>query len=240
MDKYRVEGLGVVVFFVGAFVSLLTWVLVSFGAGLGVFAVTVFLLVKLLGKSIELEKEELETNQRAYDEATKQEAQRRKAVLQENGMSGAQLAETVQVRDGSLLAGHDEYYIDTAGKKIALFGSRNNPPTAIIDFGSIVGVDRRTKSETSSTSVSQKQGAVGRAVVGGMVGGDVGALVGAATAKEVGTATSNTRELLTGLVIYTKDISRPKVEVRTGDDWGSTEYLENVYASLIAIINSER
>jgi len=240
MNKQQAEGLGVFVFIVGSFVSLLTWVLVSFWAGLGVFAVTVFLLVKLLGKSIELEKEERDSKQRAYNKTIEQEAQRRKAVLQENGMSGARLAETAQVREGLLLAGYDEYYIDTAGKKIALFGSRNNPPTAVIDFSSIVGVDRRTKSETSSTSVSQKQGAVGRAVVGGMVGGDVGALVGAATAKEVGTATSNTRELLTGLVVYTKDISRPKVEVRPGGDWGSTEYLENVYASLVAIINSER
>ena len=217
---------------VGSFASLLVWGLVSFWAGLVVFAVSAFLVVKLFGKSNELEMEELKAKQRAYNKATEQEAQRRQAVLQENGVSGARV-------DGSEV-GEDECYIDSVSKKIALFGSRNNPPTAVIDFGSIVGVDRRTKSETSSTSVSQKQGAVGRAVVGGMVGGDVGALVGAATAKEVGTATSNTRELLTGLVIYTKDISRPKVEVRTGDDWGSTEYLENVYASLIAIINSER
>ena len=231
MDKNTVDGLGVVVFFVGGFGSLLAWALVSFGAGLVVFAVSAFLFVKLLGKSNELEMEELKAKQRAYNKATEQEAQRRQAVLQENGVSGARV-------DGSEV-GEDECYIDSVSKKIALFGSRNNPPTAVIDFGSIVGVDRRTKSETSSTSVSQKQGAVGRAVVGGMVGGDVGALVGAATAKEVGTATSNTRELLTGLVIYTKDISRPKVEVCCGDSW-RMKYLENVYASLIAIINSER
>lgn len=232
MNKQQAEGLAVFVLMVAGFCSLLAWALVSFWAGLVVFAVSAFLLVKLLGKSNELEMEELKAKQRAYNKAIEQEAQRRQAVLQENGVSGARV-------DGSEV-GEDECYIDAVSKKIALFGSRNNPPTAIIDFGSIIGVDRRTKSETSSTSVSQKQGAVGRAVVGGMVGGDVGALVGAATAKEVGTATSNTRELLTGLVIYTKDISRPKVEVRTGDDWRSTEYLENVYASLIAIINSER
>ena len=240
MDNNEVGCLEMVLLMGGSLLSVIVWGASSFFAGLVVFIITLCLWGMLSSKEEERKKEERDSKQRAYDKAIKQEAQRRQAVLQENGMSGAQLVETAQVRDGSLLAGKDKYYIDTAGKKIALFGSRNNPPTAIIDFGSIVGVDRRTKSETSSTSVSQKQGAVGRAVVGGMIGGDVGALVGAATAKEVGTATSNTRELLTGLVIYTKDISRPKVEVRAGSDSGSTEYLENVYASLVAIINSER
>ena len=232
MDKDTLNALGTAVFLVGAAGSLFAWFLVSFWAGLVVFAVSAFLVVKIFGKLDKLEKEELEAKQRAYDKATEQEAKRRKAVLQKNGVSGTRVYKSE--------VGRNECYIDSVSKKIALFGIRNNPPTAVIDFGSIVGVDRRTKSETSSTSVSQKQGAVGRAVVGGMIGGDVGALVGAATAKEVGTATSNTRELLTGLVIYTKDISRPKIEVRAGDDWKGTKYLENVYASLIAIINSER
>ena len=239
MDRETVGCQGAFLILFGAVASLFAWGLVSFWAGLAVFALTVLMVGKIFGEFNEKQKEERDAKQSAYDKAIKQEVQRRQAVLQENGMSGAQLVETEEIREDLLLAGYDEYYIDTAGKKIALFGSRNNPPTAVIDFGSIVGVDRRTKSETSSTSVSQKQGTVGRAVVGGMVGGDVGALVGAATAKEVGTATSNTRELLSGLVIYTKDISRPKIEVCSGDSW-RMKYLENVYASLVAIINSER
>lgn len=94
----------------------------------------------------------------------------------------------------------------------------------------------RTVMRLETQSVTKKSGALGRAVVGGVLLGGAGAVVGAATAsgKTTGTTKSKsvTRDGPTYIVIGTTDLERPMLKVRMIGVTAGQEWVHRIKASL--------
>ena len=113
-------------------------------------------------------------------------------------------------------------------KEVILFGKKEIP------FEKILQVELKTATSQYTTTESQKNNPVGRAVVGGIVAGEVGAIVGATTSKETSTSRTVVNTRTDGIIIYLSDISEPVFRYQFVNDEENRE----IYAILLAIISS--
>lgn len=109
-----------------------------------------------------------------------------------------------------------------------------------VHLGTVLSVELQQSSRTvmrlETQAVTKKSGALGRAVVGGVLLGGAGAVVGAATAGGQTTATtkskSHTRDGPTYVVIGTTDLERPMLKVRMSGVTAGEERVHRIKASL--------
>lgn len=97
----------------------------------------------------------------------------------------------------------------------------------VITFGCIIGCELIF----DSTTTSQRDGAIGRAVLGGIIAGGAGAIVGANTASTTQTTVTNIK----GVSIYTNYINNSRVDIVT-----SAEESRNIYSTVLAIIDRNK
>ncbi len=98
---------------------------------------------------------------------------------------------------------------------------------AVLPFNSLLGCELMTDTITTST----KDGAIGRAVVGGVIAGGAGAIVGAAAAG----STQKTTLDIKGVSIYCDIISRPRVDIM-----GGAKECQDIYATVLAVIAQQK
>lgn len=136
---------------------------------------------------------------------------------------------TKMIGVGSGLSWHvDRVCAVDENKKIILFGKKEIP------FSKILQAELKTATSQYTTTETQKNNPVGRAVVGGIIAGEVGAVVGAATSKETSTSRTTVNTHTEGIIIYLSDISEPVFKYQFYDDEANRE----IYAILLAIISS--
>ena len=121
----------------------------------------------------------------------------------------------------------DKVFAVDEDKRVVLFGKKE------IKFESIINVELTTASSQHTTTTTQKNTPVGRAVVGGIVAGGVGAIVGASSAKETSTSNTYSSNHINGLFLYLNQVSEPVYEYKFvyGGD------CRDIYATLLAIVN---
>ena len=121
----------------------------------------------------------------------------------------------------------DKVFAVDEDKRVVLFGKKE------IKFESIINVELTTESSQHTTTTTEKNNPVGRAVVGGIVAGGVGAIVGASSAKETSTSNTYSSNHINGLFLYLNQVSEPVYEYKFvyGGD------CRDIYATLLAIVN---
>ena len=102
-------------------------------------------------------------------------------------------------------------------------------------FNEIVGSELITSESHTSTTTTQKNNGIGRAVVGGVIAGGAGAIVGAATAKGSGTTQTHSVTNVEGVCIYLSDVVNPMITLR-----GDESFNRDDYATVQAIISQNR
>ncbi|MFR9553411.1 MAG: SHOCT domain-containing protein [Rikenellaceae bacterium] len=114
------------------------------------------------------------------------------------------------------------FFVDSDSRKVAIVLFENDKINIYqIDFSSIVSIEQIK----NGTTIYQKStsGAIGRALVGGVLAGGVGAIVGGSTAKQ------NGKEKCTSLLtkIQLNDIANPSIEIVWYKDKQGYENIED-------------
>lgn len=113
-------------------------------------------------------------------------------------------------------------------KKVVIFDD------GIIQYKDIIATELITKESQSSTTLITRDGAAGRAVVGGILAGGVGAIVGASSAASTGSTTTSTLVDCLGVRIFTSNVMSPMLEVFA--DSQDKQFSTDLYATILAII----
>lgn len=207
--------------------SILTWLILLSVAGL--FA---WVIIKAVIKSIEERRIKREANQLEELKRTDPEQYRQKWIAAHPAEYQAEL--------------HAQKYKEWLNRTFTISKAMTNPHWTIavdlqknvlvinrkvLQFGALINVELITQESHVSTATSQKNGGVGRAVVGGAIAGGAGAVVGAVTAKQSSTTNTTVTIRANGVTIYTSDISEPTVTIK-GEDF----FCREVYATVLAII----
>ncbi len=112
--------------------------------------------------------------------------------------------------------------------KVIIFGRK------VIKFESILQAELKTSTSHHTTTDTQKENPIGRAVIGGIVAGEAGAVIGAASAKETSTSRTTVSTHTEGIIVYLSDIAEPVFKYQFYGDEDNRE----IYAILLAIIAS--
>lgn len=110
--------------------------------------------------------------------------------------------------------------------KVIIFGRK------VIKFENILHAELKTSTSHQTTTDTQKNNPVGRAVVGGIIAGGVGAVIGATSAKETSTSRTTMTTHTDGIIIYLADMNEPVFKYSFVCDENNRE----IYATLLAII----
>lgn len=110
----------------------------------------------------------------------------------------------------------------------------------VVALDTVLSVELQQSSRTvmrlETQAVTKKTGALGRAVVGGVLLGGAGAVIGAATAGGQTTATTKSKSLTrdgpTYVVIGTTDLERPMLKVKMSGVTAGEEWVHRIKASL--------
>jgi hypothetical protein len=207
--------------------SILTWLILLSVAGLFSWAI-----IKAVIKSIEERRIKREANQLEELKRTDPEQYRQKWIAAHPAEYHAEL--------------RAQKYNEWLNRNFSISKSMTNPHwTVAIDlqnkvlvinrkvlpFGALINVELITQESHVSTETSQKDGGVGRAVVGGAIAGGAGAVVGAITAKQSSYTNTTVTIRANGVTIYTSDISEPTITI-----YGEEDFCREVYATVLAII----
>lgn len=207
---------------------------------LGSIAVFMAVII-IIAKELNKQKEDEEKARLELEEKRKTELEERRMAYESKL---AALNSVIGRADKTIIFG--EYDLDS---EIRVYSGRNSITIfgKSYDFKAILSctstddysVKRgKAKIDTSGDTSSDTLGAVGRAVVGGLVAGEAGAIIGGATA---GSSTSMTGTIKYGddkiLHNYTvwvtvRDIATPTIEIHTGAD----SRLTNEVVSLMNVI----
>lgn len=113
-------------------------------------------------------------------------------------------------------------------KKVVIFGRRE------VAFENIISCELLTNTSYSTTTTTEKENGIGRAVVGGIIAGGAGAVVGATTANLNSSSATSSRKEILGLRIYVADINLPEILYRYGDFEPSR--FQEIHSTMLAII----
>lgn len=236
LGGYSSMWLWVVLFFVLLFcigevtsghASILTWLILLIVAGL--FA---WVIIKTVIESIEERRIKREANQLEELKRTDPEQYRQKWIATHPAEYQAELRAQKYTEwlnrnfsiSKSLTNPHWTVAIDMQHKVLVI-------NRKVLQFGTLINVELITKESHVNSATSQRDGGVGRAIVGGAIAGGAGAVVGAVTAKQSSTTNTTVTIQANGVTIYTSDISEPMVTI-----YGEDSFCREVYATVLAII----
>lgn len=207
---------------------------------LGFVAVTMIMII-ILAKELNKQKEDEEKVRLDLEEKRKAELEdRRKAYESKLAALNSEIGRA----DKTIIFG--EYDLDN---EIRVYSGRNSITIfgKSYDFKAILSctstddysVKRgKAKIDTSGDTSTDTLGAVGRAVVGGLVAGEAGAIIGGATAGSSASMTGTIKygddKILHNYTVWVtvRDIATPTIEIHTGAD----SRLTNEVISLMNVI----
>ena len=104
--------------------------------------------------------------------------------------------------------------------------------TEVIKIDSVFDIEILHRISSNTHTTTENKGALGRAVVGGLIAGGTGALIGATTSKKEHYSITNTTDDLVGIRFYIKDPQRPYYDI----DCKDKTFLTEVYTTTLALL----
>ena len=114
--------------------------------------------------------------------------------------------------------------------KFIIFGKK------VIKFEKIIKAELKISTSHHTKTDTNKNKAVGRAFLGGLIAGEAGAIIGAATATETSNSETITNHHVDGVIIYLSDIIEPTYEYNSPIE----KCNRDVYSVLLAIIDQNK
>ena len=104
--------------------------------------------------------------------------------------------------------------------KFLIFGKK------VITFEKIIKAELKISTSYHTKTDTNKNKAIGRAFLGGLIAGEAGAIIGAATATETANSETITNHHVDGVIIYLSDIIEPTYEYNSPIEKYNKEKLE--------------
>lgn len=114
--------------------------------------------------------------------------------------------------------------------KFLIFGKK------VITFEKIIKAELKISTSHHTKTDTNKNKAIGRAFLGGLIAGEAGAIIGAATATETANSETITNHHVDGVIIYLSDIIEPTYEYNSPIE----KCNRDVYSVLLAIIDQNK
>ena len=118
-------------------------------------------------------------------------------------------------------------------KRIVIFQRR------AVSFDDIINCELITSVSQNTTTTTEKDNGIGRAVVGGILAGGAGAIVGATTANSNSYSNTTTNTKIMGVKIYVADINSPEIIINRFSVLCG-EKLGTIHSTVLAIIASNK